>query len=658
MKIPSTRLVLVATILAAGLGQTTASGVRSSSPATWPPMPSGNSWAFYSVWGFGPEDVFLVGEGQAIPQYGTGSSTAIHDAALAGDLQKVKALLAEDPALLDAEKAPNRKTPLHYAAQGGHKDVVEFLLDRGAQVSRPNIDGETPLHYAIGLDSPDVANLLVSRGADLAARTAGGITPLRMAALWGNMAVVTRILEKGADARETLPNGDTLLHVSALIGPAEAIGLLAAKGVPVNALNATGTTPLLVACTSGNVATAKALLDRGADPNLRDALGNQPLVLAVRTGQADFVKRMLDAGAKVVEGTTADRLSALHAASALGYGSIVDMLLAGGAGKNAQDSKGRTPLALATLYGNRRVAGTLAGGSGGHAGDAKAPAASSLQAPPPKPGETVVWYLGHSGWAVRTTNHLLVFDYVPGSVPPDDPSLANGTLVPGEIGTIPVTVFVTHDHSDHYAPVVFDLRTTVKHITYVTGFKPEGKNDSVSLGPRQKKSVDGLEITTIESTDAGVGFHVRADGVDIFHGGDHCNIDAEASGAFKREIDFLADAGLKADLYFASVRGCGPGQPAGVRNGVYYAIDRLSAKAVFPMHGRGRESIYADFARDAAKAGIRAPSYTAEFGGDHFAISTVRRSPGDDQNPVDTIKQDEIRHCVSPSRRRPAVRGS
>jgi ankyrin repeat protein len=82
----------------------------------------------------------------------------IHDAALKGDLQKVKALLTHDPALLDAENEPNKKTPLHYAAQGGHKDVVEFLLDQGARVSRPNIAGETPLHYAAGLESPDVAN--------------------------------------------------------------------------------------------------------------------------------------------------------------------------------------------------------------------------------------------------------------------------------------------------------------------------------------------------------------------------------------------------------------------------------------------------------------------------------------------------------------------
>jgi ankyrin repeat protein/L-ascorbate metabolism protein UlaG (beta-lactamase superfamily) len=562
----------------------------------------------------------------ALAVAGSAFCAEIHDAAMKGDLQKVKALLAQDSRLLDAENEPSKKTPLHYAAQGGHRDVVEFLLDKGAQVSRPNIAGETPLHYAIGLDSPDVANLLVSRGADVNARTTAGTTPLRAAALWGRLAVIKSLLDKGADPRETLPNGETLLHVTALIGPAEAIGLFVARGAPVNAVTDVAATPLLVACTGGNIATAKALLEQGADPNLRDASGRQPLVLAVRTGQADFVKRMLDAGAKVAEGTTADKRSALHTAAAMGFGSIVDLLLAKGADRTARDSQGRTPLALASLYGSRRIADALGGRRAGNASSAKTTSKTPLLTSPLKPGESIVWYLGQSGWVVKTANHLLVFDYAPGGISPDEPSLANGAMVPGEIGDFPVTVFVTHDHADHYGPAVFDLQKTVKNITYVTGFKPEGKNGYMPMAPREQKSLAGLEVTTIESTDAGVGFFVRVDGVNIFHGGDHCNAQGEAAGAFKQEIDFLADAGLKADLLFALVRGCG--QPVGIRNGVYYAIDRLSAKAVFPMHGRGRESVYADFAREAASAGVRVPFYCAEFGGDHFTIDREQRGAG------------------------------
>jgi hypothetical protein len=78
-------------------------------------------------------------------------------------------------------------------------------------------------------------------------------------------------------------------------------------------------------------------------------------------------------------------------------------------------------------------------------------------------GEAQIWYLGHSGWAVRTQNHFLIFDYweamktmPPGEafVPPDDASLATGYIVPSEIADQNVIVFVSHAHSDHFDPVV------------------------------------------------------------------------------------------------------------------------------------------------------------------------------------------------------------
>ncbi len=548
-------------------------------------------------------------------------SPDIHEAALKGDLAQVQALVASDPALVDAEKAPNRKTPLHYAAQGGHATVVAFLLDKGAQVNRPNIAGETALHYAVGLDDPETVKLLLSRGADPQAKTTDGSTPLQMAAAWGQLGSIEALLEKGADPRQTLPSGETLLHVAALVGPPEAVALFASRGVMVNAANPAGATPLVLACAAGNVATARALLALGADPNLRDEQGRQALVLAARAGDAGLVAQLLEAGAKVAEGSTVDGRSALHVAAAAGYGRIASLLLARGADRNARDSQGLTPTDLAARYGNTGIIRSLGGGPGLASAGGRPSSARRPLARPPRNGEAIVWYLGHSGWAVRTSNHLLVFDYARSGRLPDEPSLANGMLVPGEIRDVPVTVFITHGHADHYAPAVFDLRQDVRSITYVAGFRPEGKDGYVEVAPRQTRKVGSLEVTTIESTDAGVGYFVRADGIALFHGGDHCNAAGEADGPFKREVDFLADRGLTADLYFAAARGCG--QPEGISKGIFYAIEHLSAGAVFPMHGGGREAAYADLARQAAEAGIRVPFHCAEFGGDHYTVSAA-----------------------------------
>jgi len=96
--------------------------------------------------------------------------------------------------------------------------VVAFLLDKGAEVNRPNIAGETPLHYAVGLDDPAVVHLL------LGARRQPEREDHRRqdAAADGDRVCAARLikalLDKGADARDTLPNGQTLLHMTAWSG--------------------------------------------------------------------------------------------------------------------------------------------------------------------------------------------------------------------------------------------------------------------------------------------------------------------------------------------------------------------------------------------------------------------------------------------------------
>lgn len=539
----------------------------------------------------------------------------IHDAARAGDLPRVKALLAQDPTLVDVENPPNRKTALHYAAQFGHKEIVELLLDHNAQVSRGNIIGETPLHYAAGLESPDVVAVLLARGANVNARTTMGHTALRLATTFRRMAVVRLLVDKGADPRETLADGRTLLHDAALLGPAEAVALFVTSGVAIDAATTTGETPLLVACTGNNAETVKALLGLKADPNRQDAAGRTPLVMAVRGGRSDLITQLLDAGARVDAGTTTGRRSALHVAAAMGYGRIVDVLLAKGADRNARDSQGRTPADLAVLGGHPRIASTLRGGSAGPAATAPAPATAALLTRPLKPGESIVWHLGHMGWAVRTANHFMVFDYVDAGNAPDEPSLASGWIVPAEIRALPTTVFISHEHEDHYAPAVFDWKATVKDITYVAGFRPEGKDGCVSMEPRETKNLGGIEITTTRANDVGVGFFVKVDGVTLFHSGDHSSVIDMTS--FKQEIDFLADSGRRPDLLFMPAHV----NLASLNEGLFYAMNRLSPKAMFPGHARGREHVYAEFAREARRAGIRIPVYAAEFGGDCFMVS-------------------------------------
>lgn len=87
----------------------------------------------------------------------------IHDATAAGDVEKVKSLLAVDSGLVNA-KDKDGETPLHWAAVKNHKDVAVPLLANKADVNARDNDWNTPLRMAAYNKSTDAADLLRQHG--------------------------------------------------------------------------------------------------------------------------------------------------------------------------------------------------------------------------------------------------------------------------------------------------------------------------------------------------------------------------------------------------------------------------------------------------------------------------------------------------------------
>ncbi len=112
------------------------------------------------------------------------SKSEISEAANAGNVEKVKALLTSNPKLV-FDKGFYDDTPLHFAA---NKDVAELLLTNGAVVDAKDKWGNTPLHMAASAGYKDVVEVLLAHGADVnakappIARTGGDWTPMYMAA--------------------------------------------------------------------------------------------------------------------------------------------------------------------------------------------------------------------------------------------------------------------------------------------------------------------------------------------------------------------------------------------------------------------------------------------------------------------------------------------
>src|SRR5436309_683599 len=92
----------------------------------------------------------------------------VHDAAKAGDLAKVKELLASGVDV-NAKDLVDR-TPLHCAATENRKEMAEFLLAVKADINAKDKNGLTPLHAAARFAGKELLELLLANGANVGAK--------------------------------------------------------------------------------------------------------------------------------------------------------------------------------------------------------------------------------------------------------------------------------------------------------------------------------------------------------------------------------------------------------------------------------------------------------------------------------------------------------
>lgn len=197
-----------------------------------------------------------------------------------------------------------------------------------------------------------------------------------------------------------------------------------------------------------------------------------------------------------------------------------------------------------------------------------------------------IHYLYHSGFAVKTDTHFFIFDYYLDS--PRGQGLNAGVIDPEEIKDLDVVVFVSHSHGDHYNPIIFDWRKTVKNIRYVLSDDIITGEEVLMVSPGQECILDGLSVRTLESTDLGVAFLVKADGLCIYHAGDlndwYWNGELDDANLamtqrYREQIDTLK--GEKIDIAFIPVD---PRLEDNSLRGIDYFMRTVGANLALPMH--------------------------------------------------------------------------
>lgn len=201
-------------------------------------------------------------------------------------------------ALVLEAKIPDTGLALINAANKGDSNVVEALLDSGADINARDEQNQTALHQAASKGHTPIVKLLLERGADVNAKNLFGQTPWLAPVYRGSLDTVRALLGAGADidARSELSGQTPLLSLSSL--RTKVVETLLEEGADANAKGkAYHETALMLAATTGNTATVKVLLNKGADIKAASTNGRTAMMMAEALGHAEIIKLLQDAGA-------------------------------------------------------------------------------------------------------------------------------------------------------------------------------------------------------------------------------------------------------------------------------------------------------------------------------------------------------------------------
>ncbi|KAI1860816.1 uncharacterized protein JN550_011278 [Neoarthrinium moseri] len=232
------------------------------------------------------------------------------------NVDKVEDMASFFDTTLTSSAAGLELTPIHQAALCGHTPVIDYLLQKGANVNASTTNGFLPMHLA---RTGEVVHLLADRGG----RLDHYVTESGMSALTSSISnkcepsAVTAHLQLGADPNHVAQDGTTAAEIAIVQGYVDALRILLDFGVDANKPLPNGGSLLYRAIWLGGrdhnaeMATTMAtmLLDRGASPNsgldsALDALHNSEpchtpiLFLAVMMpSSVDLVQLLLERGA-------------------------------------------------------------------------------------------------------------------------------------------------------------------------------------------------------------------------------------------------------------------------------------------------------------------------------------------------------------------------
>ncbi|XP_018609845.2 histone-lysine N-methyltransferase EHMT2 isoform X2 [Scleropages formosus] len=156
---------------------------------------------------------YLIQSGACVYHSEDDGSTGLHHAAKLGNLEIVNLLLGTGQVDINAQDSGGW-TPIIWAAEHRHINVIRALLNRGADVTLKDKEMNVCLHWASFAGSVEIAELLLNAGCPLSSVNVHGDTPLHIASREGYLDCVTLFLSRGADIDVMNREGDTPISLA------------------------------------------------------------------------------------------------------------------------------------------------------------------------------------------------------------------------------------------------------------------------------------------------------------------------------------------------------------------------------------------------------------------------------------------------------------
>ena len=222
------------------------------------------------------------------------------------------------------------ETALHVACKKGYCDMIEILLEKGADVQAVDNDKYTPIHIvcrSLRLDCLKV--LLGNKKCDINQQIANGDTALHIVCKMVNtdaiyLSMIQILLENGADVQAVDSNGDAPIHIVCKGLRLDCLkALLQSKGCDANQQNADGDTALHIVCKMVNIdpmhiCKIEILLEKGANVQVVNKIGDAPIHIACNGLRLHCLKALLQSHGCDPNQQNADGDTALHIVCKMG----------------------------------------------------------------------------------------------------------------------------------------------------------------------------------------------------------------------------------------------------------------------------------------------------------------------------------------------------